>query len=530
MTEALTVLRMLVGRCGAREADVCSLIGQLYRRVGDLAQAQWFQVQTLAMNPAHAAAHTELGEVLRMAGHPQQALPHLEQAIALAPALAAPRISLAATLLALHRLPEALRLAREALDQGADAATAHGLLGDVLGRLGQFNDALSHYERALAIQPADVRARYGRGVIRLAQGDLPAAWTDIEARIELPAFPAYAGPRWRGAPLRKDQRILLHAERGLEDTIQFVRYAERVSKSGATVLLAVQRGMGRLCAGVRGVAQVVESGAVAPHYDLHCPLISLAGVFGTSLETIPADIPYLTADPRNVAEWQRALGPWKKMRVGFAWSSPGGDPSCAVPLTLLAPLLHRDDIACHVIQRGISADDRAALAQHTGLSDHSAALWDLSQTAALIAAMDLVIVADLVEAHLAGALGVPAWVMLAHNPDWRWLREREDSPWYPSLRLFRQTHQGDWGTGTGAGDAQSGRLVGPARVRRGPTERERAFPGLPPTRASRPRRSTAGASGSLQDRGSRRRTCRRCRVRAGRASPAAAAQRFVVSG
>ncbi len=445
-SEAQALLRLLVGRCGPRDADVLSLLGQLSRQAGDLAQTQWFLSQALTVQPEHAIAHAELGEMLRAVGRPQEAIPHLERSLALDPTLSAAAVSLSATLAALDRLSEALRWAHTALDRGADAAVAHGLIGDILGRMGRSAEAISHYDRALARRPADSLRRYRRGLLRLSQGDMPAAWDDHEARLDLPGRDGFDAPLWRGQDDLNGVTILLHAEQGVADTIQFVRYAHRVAGLGANVLLQVQPGLGQLCGSARGVRQVIEAGGALPRYDRHCPIPSLPAVFGAAAETIPADVPYLEPDVAARTQWRQALGPWRKMRVGFAWSGAGIDPVHAVPLTVLGPLLARDDIECHVIQRAITVEDRAALAHHEGLSDHSKVLWDFGQAAALVSAMDLVIAADTAEAHLAGALGVPAWVMLSHTADWRWLQDRDDSPWYPTLRLFRQTQPGNWRT------------------------------------------------------------------------------------
>ena len=180
---------------------------------------------------------------------------------------------------------------------------------------------------------------------------------------------------------------------------------------------------------------------------LHCPLMSLPAALGTTLDTIPPVIPYLAADPAILADWSRALSPWRKMRVGLAWSGTtlhAADRGRSAALAVLAPLLTRADIEWHAIQQEIRTSDRAMMRNFPNLTDHSDALTDFNQTAALIASMDLIISVDTAVLHLAGALNVRAWAMLSHSADWRWMRDRDDSPWYPSLRLFRQKQHGDW--------------------------------------------------------------------------------------
>jgi hypothetical protein len=196
-----------------------------------------------------------------------------------------------------------------------------------------------------------------------------------------------------------------------------------------------------------GVAATFEQGEVLPTYELQCSLMSLPAAFRTSLDTIPARAPYVTARPDRVAAWRERLGPWRRMRIGLAWSgNPGhaNDRARSVPLSSLAPLTARTDVEWHVVQRDIRAMDRATLDDIDPIADHSADLTDFAETAALVSQMDLVITVDTAIAHLTGALGKPGWLMLSYAPDWRWMTGRSDSPWYPTLRLFRQSKLGDW--------------------------------------------------------------------------------------
>jgi tetratricopeptide (TPR) repeat protein len=444
ITEAAALLSLLIGRCGGREADALALLGQVSRRAGDGSAAAWLLRQALVIQPAHAWAHAELGETLRLAGQPGEAIVHLEKALALDPSLTAAPGSLAAAYASLDQHADALRWARKALDRNEARPEAHGLMGDVLARQGRATEAIAEYDKAIVLRKRESRAIYGRGLVRLGLGDMPGGWTDHEARLDLMDTGEFTQPLWRGQKRIKRRTILLHAEQGYGDTIQFIRYAALVAKMGPKVVVRVQRGLGRLCATVPGVDAAVEEGQGPPDFDLHCPLMSLPAVFATTLKSIPAAVPYLTANEFVRAEWRHALKPWRKMRVGIAWHGAPMAPAASVPLALLGPLLAREDIECHMIQRVTAPGDQSVVGDAKGLSDHSLALSDAGQTAALIAEMDLIIAADTVEAHLAGALGVPTWMMLQRFANWRWLRDREDSPWYPSIRLFRQAHPGDW--------------------------------------------------------------------------------------
>ena len=446
---AESVLRLMIG-AGDKDAHALYFLGHLHYLRGRYDDAAWFLAAALAIDPNHARAHNDLGETLRNPGHIEDAIPHLERAIVLEPSLAHPYGNLAAALVALDRPQDALQRTRESLRRATDKAVARCDPGSVFGRLNRTREAIRQYDLALELQPGNPRAHYFRGMMRLALGQMPDARADHEGRLALQDQRFPSDTHWTGRQDLAGRTILLHAEQGLGDTIQFIRYVPLVAARGATVLIEVQRGFGSLFATVSGA--VFEVGDLLPAFDLHCPLLSLPAAFATEPGTIPATVPYLAADPALYVEWSRALGTSRVFRVGLAWSGNAlhaGDRGRSAALALLAPLLNRTDIACHVVQRGIVVSqmretDRQAMRDFPHLTDHSAALTDFAQTAALIASMDLVIAVDTAVAHLAGALNIPTWVLLAHDADWRWMRDRDDSPWYPSLRLFRQKQRGDW--------------------------------------------------------------------------------------
>ena len=448
--EAEAALRLAIGG-SVNDAWAVYFIGHLSYLRGDLDAAAFCLTASLIMNPANARAHNDLGETLRALGYNERAMQHLERAIALEPTLGHAYGNLAAALVALNRPEEALRVAQESLERASDKAVAHSDLGSIFGRLNRPQEALRQYQLALEIQPESASARYYESLIRLGLGELPDAWDGHEQRLRLPVGAAgrrhHPEPRWAGEPDIAGRRILLHAEQGNGDTIQFVRYAAKVAALGATVLLEVQPSLKTLLTGLPGVASVHAYDEPLPAFDLQCPLMSLPAAFRTALATIPGRTPYLAPDPARRAEWAERLGPWQRMRVGLAWSGSSGHPSDTIRSIALGRfdgIVSRPDIECHVIQRDIREADRLALEDLPGLIDHSADLTDFAETAALVSLMDLVISVDTAPAHLAGALGTPTWLLLAQSADWRWLRERGDSPWYPAMRLFRQTKRDDW--------------------------------------------------------------------------------------
>ncbi|HET6605916.1 MAG TPA: tetratricopeptide repeat-containing glycosyltransferase family protein, partial [Rhodopila sp.] len=408
--DAEAALRLVLGR-SLNDGYVLYFLGHLAYLQGRLTEALWFLTYAVSFDPDHARSRNDLGETLRALGNNADAVPQLRRAIELDPSLAHAYGNLATALLALDRPEEALRWAQESLRRGADKTVAHCDLGSVFGRLNRPLEALRQYDLALAHRPDNARARYFRGLVRLALGQMPDAWAEHEARFDLPPVVsgsrAFTSPGWLSGTEVADKTVLLHPEQGLGDTIQFTRYVPLVQALGAAVVLEVQPGLAGLCR-FPGVT-VLETGSDLPPHDLHISLMSLPAIFRTDLTTIPASTPYLAVDAGMSASWASALGPWKRMRVGLAWSgnpSHASDTARSMPLKLLKPLLDRTDIECHVVQRDIREGDD--LSAWPGLIDHHADLTDFARTAGLLANMDLVITVDTVIAHLAGALNIPA--------------------------------------------------------------------------------------------------------------------------
>jgi hypothetical protein len=261
-----------------------------------------------------------------------------------------------------------------------------------------------------------------------------------------PAEPLSAKPLWRGQQGVAGKRLLLHSEQGFGDTIQFSRYANALAAAGATVVLDVPRELKALLRTIEGAAEVVAQGDQPLHYDLHCPLLSLPFACKTVLETIPSATPYVRAEDRWLAKWSAKLGVTHDMRIGLAWSGSTvhrNDTNRSIPLAALSTLFSLPiDWIC--LQNEIRDADRAALARLPALRHFEEEIEDFSDAAALAELCDLVISVDTAVAHLAGALGKPLWLLLPFVPDWRWMTEREDSPWYPTARLFRQPAAADW--------------------------------------------------------------------------------------
>ena len=425
-------------------------LGLAFARLGRTAEAVVAFREALWRAPGDADAHANLGTALAALGQRNAAVAAFTEAIRLRPDHADAYSNLGVTLAAMDRTDEAAAACAAAIRFRPDHANAHANLGLALIALGRFEEAIAAFARAIAIEPRHPNANLNLALVLLLLGRFERGWEAYEHRGLASrnggAQRASALPQWRGEPL-DGRTVLLHAEQGLGDTIQFARYAPLVARRGAgRVLLLVQAPLRRLLAGLPGVDGLLMPGEALPPFDLHCPLLSLPGVFRTALDTVPAEIPYLRPEPGAAARWRERLTPLHGLRVGLVWSGNPGhtdDRNRSVPFEALSPLWRVPGVSWVGLQVGQRAGDPRR-AGDSAVHDLSPALGDFAETAAAIAALDLVVTVDTAVAHLAGALGQPVWLLLPRVPDWRWLLGREDSPWYPTARLFRQERPGDW--------------------------------------------------------------------------------------
>ena len=325
-------------------------------------------------------------------------------------------------------------------------AEAEGGVGAAYAALvaGDFAAAIAIYRRLIARAPQDGELHNALGQLLLLTGDFAAGWEECEWRPQR-ALPL---PRWRGEPL-SGARILVHGEQGYGDNFQFVRYAAMVAGRGGRVVIGTRPGLKPLLATVPGVAEVVEPGEDVGDCRCQVPMLSLPHIFGTRLDSIPASVPYIVPDPERVARWRARLAPNIGLRVGLVWSGNTEAPynSRRSPgLAALRPLLDCPGVAFFGLQMGGGRADLEGANLPPSFVDLGPELEDFSATAAAMMALDLVITPCTATAHLAGALGRPFWLMTSVAPDWRWLLARDDSPWYPTARLFRQPAAGDWAT------------------------------------------------------------------------------------
>jgi tetratricopeptide (TPR) repeat protein len=394
-----------------RHFDALHMLGVLRLQQKRLRDAFALISEALLVNPRSPDALYNLGLALDGLGAYEDALDRYDRALALRPDLVGVLTSRANTLLS----------------------------------LGRYEDAIASCQRALALKPDHANAHLNESLARLALGDFAGGWPKYEWRLGgRPS--AFAQPQWRGDVAFAGRTILLHAEQGLGDTIQFLRYLPAVVARDAQVVLRIQPEIAPLVPSDAAV-QVVPDTQPLPPFDLHCPLPSLPLAFATTLETIPAPVPYLRTDGERAAAWASRLAGDKRLRVGLTWTGNPGHPRDrhrSMRFGSLMPLLGLPNVVCVGLYKDVRPEDADMLTAEHRLMPVGEAFADFAGVAAVISRLDLVISVDTSIAHLAGALGKPVWIMLPFAADWRWLTGREDSPWYPTARLFRQPRHGDW--------------------------------------------------------------------------------------
>ena len=449
---------------------------------GRLDEAESFTRRSIQQKGDFAQAHNNLGCILVRRGSWPDAAAAFSRATELKPDMVEAHNNLGSALLRLHRLEDAEASFRRTVELSPYDPRNHYNLGHALKRLGRCDESIQAFDAALSIRPDFAEAYNSRGgaficqgkidqavedyqqalsingqfadahlnlgLARLIRGEFEQGWPEFEWRLKckMPCGPRpqFAQPRWRGEQLAS-KRVLLHAEEGYGDTIHFCRYAPMVAERGGQVVLQCPQPLIKLLSSLAGVAEVVTAEST-PQFDCHCPLMSLPGTFQTTVTTVPCDVPYIQPAADDIDEWGRRLGPRENFRVGVVWSgSPNSatDRERTIPAELFAPLTATDGAAFYSLQVE-HRPGRLRLPPGDNVIDLAPQLTDFAETAAAISNLDLIISADTAVAHLAGAMGRDVWVLLPHIPDPRWLLGREDSPWYPTARLFRQKTTGDW--------------------------------------------------------------------------------------
>jgi len=406
--------------------------------------------RAIALKPDNADAFNNRGNLHKQLGQDEQALIDYAKATTLKPDYAEAFYNYGTTLYELGRLDAARTQLAHAIALKPDYAEAFYNHGTTLMALGRIDDALADFAKALALKPDYPDAAWNRGLGNLLLGRWREGWPDYERRWQTRQTPtpwhACGRPQWTGREDIRGKTLLLHSEQGHGDTIMAARFVRPVIAMGARVIVDAPAPLRELLEQIDGVALTGPAEAV-PAFDLYCPLMSLPQALNVTLETVPADVPYLAAPAAHLEKWRRRLPNSDGLKVGINWAGNPAflhDESRSIGLAGMLPLLAQSDVRFFALQKDLRDGDGEILRRHPGIEPLGGEIESFADTAAIVTHLDLVISSDTSVVHLAGALGRPVWILLQFVPDWRWLLDRGDSPWYPTARLFRQAELGDW--------------------------------------------------------------------------------------
>ncbi len=427
-------------------ADAAYSAANALRKLSRLDEAVALYRKAIALKTDFVDACINLGNTLSDQGQFVDAIEMLRTALQYRPNDPLTQCNLVNTLHAAGRTEEALDRLEGFIATNPTYPDAHVQRANIHISCDRYDDAITSYRRAIALNPNHPEAHMFLGATYLVQGDFLKGWPEKEWRWKCSDRPVSPGnfqqPQWDGSPL-DGKTILLHGEQGMGDRIQFVRYAPLVAQRGAKVLLQSHPQLLRLFRSLEGPnLTLLAEGQNLPAFDIHCPLLSLPLAFGTNVETVPNTVPYLLSDPADVATWKtRLAADIRPLKIGIVW---GGNPANkhdrqrSAPLAAFAPLFALPDVTIYSLQMGSPTSQIDSFVHNDRLIDHTSHLRDFADTAAFIANLDVVVSICTSVAHLAGALGKRTYTVLAHQSDWRWLRNCENSPWYPTMRLFRR--------------------------------------------------------------------------------------------
>jgi tetratricopeptide (TPR) repeat protein len=424
-------------------------LGNVLADQGQLDGAISAEREALRLRPDYAVAHNNLGIALHSKGQLAEAIAEGREAVRLDPNYADFHNNLGRALQDNGQIDEAIAERREAIRLRPDYADAYNDLGNALRDNGQSEESIPALRRCIQLAPDYALAHWNLSLSLLVRGQYIEGWREFEWRWKWDGFTSpprtFPQPLWTGEDL-SGKTILLYAEQGMGDSMQFVRYVPQIARRGGRIILECQPPLKRLFAELSSVETVFAEGEALPEFDVQCPLLSLPMIFRTDLNSIPAPARYLKPDRIQANAWRRRLAKeHTNHRIGLAWAGSAKhkrDRSRSIDPALFAPLAAAGDHTFFNLQLGEAGKQNTP--PELKLVDYTSELNDFADTAAMMDAMDLVITVDTAVAHLAGAMGKRVWVLLAFAPDWRWLLDREDSPWYPTARLFRQTAMGDW--------------------------------------------------------------------------------------
>jgi tetratricopeptide (TPR) repeat protein len=432
-------------------AEACNNLGLALEAKGQIDDAIAALRHAIALKPDIPEAYNNLGNAQRGKGELDAAIASFRRAIALRPGFAAAYNNLGTALMDKARFAEAADAFRAALAARGDYANAHSNLGTALKEAGDIDGAIAAFGNAIQLHSDFAEAHANLGMALLAKGDFEKGWREYEWRCKCAQVASrprnFTQPQWDRSRLN-GRRILLYPEQGLGDAIQFIRYLPLVVAQGGKVIIECPPSLARLVQTAGWDCQIVIQGESLPEFDLHCPLLSLPGVFGTTEMDVPNAVPYLEPAAEDVSKWRHLMERDRAaFNIGLVWAGRRdhkSDRSRATEIGQWAVLSQIPGVRVFSLRKKNPGEIDENMPAGVELIDRTDEIQDFADTAALIANLDLIISVDTAAAHLAGAMGRPVWTLLRFAPDWRWLRDREDSPWYPTMRLFRQQTPGDW--------------------------------------------------------------------------------------
>ena len=427
--------------------------GKTASNLGRYEDALVWYGNALSLKPDYAEASLNKGATFKELERYEEAIAFAEQALSINPNLAEAWTNKGVALKALKCFDEAITHYDKALSLKPDYHEAWTNKGVTLHELKRYDEAITHYDKALSLKPDYHEASWNKSLCLLLQGDFEnglqlyeSRWTS-EKVSEIAGKRSFDGPAWLGAESLQDKTILLYGEQGLGDFIQFCRYVKLVAGLGAKVILEVPQSLATLLTGLTGVSEFVIKGQELPPFDFCCPIVSLPLAFNTRVSSIPAENRYIASDVKKASEWRFKLGEKKKKRVGLVWSSLSNfqhDAKRSLLLSDFVKALPVDGYEYVCLQKELKDCDKEFFKEYQNIQFFGDQLNDFSDTAALIESVDLVVSTCTSVPHLSAAMGKETWVLLSHVPDWRWLLDREDSPWYPSMKLYRQNSICNW--------------------------------------------------------------------------------------
>jgi len=440
-------------KCGAPTAvkfEIHYEQGNALREQNCLEEALRHFEQALALNPQHADAHFKRGSTLQRLNRLEEALASYDKVLAIDPQHADAHYNRGTVMQAYGRQDEAIECFEKSLAINPDEALAYNNLGILQAEQLRVEDAIECFDKATGLMPDYAQTYWNKSLLLILTGKYQEGWKLYEWRFKTDSLKGnyYKFPKlaWRGEEDIRGKHLLIYAEQGLGDTIHFCRYLTQISALGAEIILEIPKTLVPFISTLNCPMTIVAKGSPLPRFDAYCPMMSLPYAFNTTVETIPAKTPYLFSDKDKVQRWQKKMGDKKGLRVGLVWSGSAlhtDDLNRSIRLEELLPLTIFP-IEWHSMQKEYQEYDLEYLKQHPEIQQHQEELNDFSDTAALVECMDLVISVDTSVAHVAGSIGKPVWILLPFAPDFRWMLDREDSPWYPTARLFRQSRAGDW--------------------------------------------------------------------------------------